>query len=212
MREKSKSAFQLRVRAAIALGAASLALALNFALGNPLFKLLSGGGVNAATRAAPARPAVPVKRRSVERVPKSKGKTQDEFAEYNPALNLDELQNILSRPAPRLARTPFELEPAPQLIQPVVQEAPPPPPPPPPPPTPPPPPIMLKVVGYSERIKEAYICESRADGSCTDDKAVYVVHEGEEFGNRYKAVRLTPQQVEVEDHTTHQTAPLPVPE
>ena len=39
-----------------------------------------------------------------------------------------------------------------------------------------------------------------------------MVHEGEEFGKRYKAVKITPQQIEVEDQTTHQTGQLLIPQ
>jgi hypothetical protein len=208
-------------KATAGVGALLLLLVLNLALGNPLFNLFFGAAVRAGTRPTPPPAIAPGKdktskdktgkaspqgasRSAADPAPKAK----DEFALYDPSLKLEELKDLVSRPVPKLDRNPFEWEPTPQELKPNPTPTPPPPP-------PAPPPIMLKVVGYSEKpggIKEAYICETGADKECSPDKEVYVVHEGEEFGNRYKTIKITPQQIDVEDQTGHQTGQLMVPQ
>ena len=203
---KGTEGFRSVNKAAVGVGVLLILLLLNLALGNPLFHLFFGAGVNAGTRPTPPRPTA--SKDGAEKAP-SKGvskttavpstKVKDELARYDPSLNLDELKDILSRPTPQPGRNPFELHATPKAV-PTNPE------PPPPQAPPPPPPIPLKAVGYSEKpggVKEAYV---------TDDQEVYVVHEGEEFGKRYKAVKITPQQIEVEDQTTHQTGQLLIPQ
>lgn len=206
-------------KAAAGAGALLLLLVLNLGLGNPLFHLFFGAAVSAGTRPTPPPAQGPGKdktgkdktgRASPQGASQSTAApgAQDEFARYDPSLKLEELNDLASRPVPKLDRNPFEWEPTQSKTNP--EQAPTPPPPP-----PPPPPIMLKVVGYSEKpggTKEAYICESRADGSCNDDKEVYVVHEGEEFGNHYKAVKIVPTEIDVVDEATQQSAQLVVPQ
>lgn len=221
MKENSKgeSPSSFEKRAMIGLSVVLLGLAVNLVLGNPLFKLLFSGDVNAGSRPAPSPSAATVKDPAVKPSAKTVSKpsaktpvkTQDEFARYDPSLHVDELQKVLARPLPKLDRNPFAFPPTPQEIK-IKEEASKPQPPPPP---PPPPPILLKVVGFSEKPgggQEAYICESSADGKCRDDVEVYVVHEGEEFGKHYKAVKLMPTEVDVLDQTTQQSAQLLVPQ
>jgi hypothetical protein len=203
---RGTAGFQSVNKATVGVGVLLVLLLLNLALGNPLFHLFFGAGVNAGTRPTPPRPTAS-KNGAEKAPPKGVSKTttgpatkvKDELARYDPSLNLDELKDILSRPAPQPGRNPFELHATPKAV-PTNPE------PPPPQAPPPPPPIPLKAVGYSEKpggVKEAYV---------TDDQEVYVVHEGEEFGKRYKAVKITPQQIEVEDQTTHQTGQLLIPQ
>ncbi len=196
-------------KATAGVGVLLLVLILNLAFGNPLFNLFFGGGVSAGTRPTPPPPVTPGKDKIGRASPKAASKStvgptatiKDEFARYDPSLNLDELKDLVSRPGPKLGRNPFEFGTTPQDLTKKTdqtQTAPPPP--------PPPPPIPLKAVGYAEKpggVKEAYI---------SDDQEVYVVHEGEEFGNRYKAIKITPQQIEVEDQTGHQTVQLLIPQ
>jgi hypothetical protein len=206
---KGTEGFQSVNKAAVGVGVLLVLLFLNLAFGNPLFHLFLGAGVSAGTRPMPPQSKAakdPAEKATPKAAAKSTAgaatKAKDEFARYDPSLNLSELKDILSRPAPQAGRNPFELRaaPAPKAMA-ANPEAPPAPQAP-----PPPPPIPLKVVGYSEKpggIKEAYL---------SDDQEVYVVHEGEEFGKGYKAVKITPQQVEVEDETGHRTVQLLVPQ
>ena len=194
-------------KATVGVGVLLLLLFLNLAFGNPLFNLFFGAGVNAGTRPLPPQPTAASKGQAEKAPPKGASqstatpatKVKDEFARYDPALNLGELKDILSRPAPPPGRNPFELKAPPKVLAKNPE-------PPPPQAPPPPPPIPLKAVGYSEKpggVKEAYV---------SDDQEVYVVHEGEEFGKRYKAIKITPQQIEVDDQTSHQTVQLAIPQ
>jgi hypothetical protein len=120
---------------------------------------------------------------------------------YDPQVHWDTLKQINDRPLPDLKRNPFEFEPTPQEIQaknaalhPVPAGP------------PPPPPIPIKALGYQQDGKgalKAYL---------SDDQETYVVHEGEEFGQRFKVLKITSSTVEVEDETYHQTAQLPYPQ
>jgi hypothetical protein len=112
---------------------------------------------------------------------------------------LDLLKEIQDRPLPKLARNPWEFEaraaPAPQAKgEASVAPAPPPKPPPPP----------LKAVGVTQKsggINEAIV---------SDDQEIYIVHEGETFARRFRVVKITPSQVEIDDDTTHETIRLPI--
>ncbi|MBZ5544713.1 MAG: hypothetical protein LAO07_13700 [Acidobacteriia bacterium] len=125
----------------------------------------------------------------------------DELARYDPAIHLDQLKELQSRPLPKLSRNPFEstVHAAPKQAQaagaaPAKAT-----------PTPPPPP-PLKVVGYTEQaggLREAIV---------TDEDQIYVVHEGETFAKRYQVLKISPTQVEVTDETTRQNIQLPVPQ
>jgi hypothetical protein len=214
---KATGGFQSVNKAAAAVGVLLLLLVLNLAFGNPLYNLFFGKGVSAGTRPA-APPRVAPGNNNIAKA-SSKGPSQssartapmkDEFARYDPSLNLDEMKALLSRPVPKLERNPFQLEAPPQEVKKVEEQAPAPPPPP-----PPPPPILLKAVGLLEKpggSPEAYICESDASGKCRDDVEVYVVHEGEQFGKHYKAVKIVPTQIDVVDEATQQSAQLLVPQ
>ena len=205
---KGVERFQSVNKASVGVGVLLALLILNLAFGNPLFHLFFGAGVSAGTRPMPPRPTAASKDQAEKTSPKRASKstagpaakTKDEFARYDPSLNVGVLKDILSRPLSQPGRNPFELKAAPKVLTNVPE------PPPQPQAPPPPPPIPLKAVGYSEKpggVKEAYV---------SDDQEVYVVHEGEEFGKRYRAVKITPQQIEVEDQTTHQTLQLAVPQ
>jgi hypothetical protein len=123
----------------------------------------------------------------------------DELARYDPAVRLDLLKELQSRPLPKMARNPFEFEakPAP-VAEPQSAAAPAQPPQPPAPP--------LKAVGYTERaggVREAIV---------SDDQEIYVVHEGETFAKRFRVLQISPSVVEVDDDATHQTIRLPIPQ
>jgi hypothetical protein len=207
---KGTEGFRAVNKATVGMGVLLLLLFLNLAFGNPLFHLFLGAGVSAGTRPMPpqrkAASKDPPEKPPLKGASRSSAlpatKVKDEFARYDPSLNMDELNGILTRPAPQPGRNPFELKatPGPQAMAKNPE------PPPPPQVPPPPPPIPLKAEGYSEKpggVKEAYI---------TEDQEVYVVHEGEEFGKGYKVVKITPQQIEVEDQNGHRTVQLPVPQ
>jgi hypothetical protein len=60
-------------------------------------------------------------------------------------------------------------------------------------------------MGYSEGrggTKEAMV---------SDEDQIFVVHEGDAVGTRYKVIKITPTVITVEDATLHQTVDLPVP-
>jgi hypothetical protein len=206
---KGTERFQSVNKATVGVGVLLVLLSLNLAFGNPLFHLFLGAGVSAGTRPVPPQ-HVAASKDQAEKAPRKgasapaagPARVKDELARYDPSLNLGELKDILDRPAPQPGRNPFEVRAArgPQAVAKNPEPAPTPQPPPPPPPPP------LKVVGYSEKpggVKEAYV---------SDDQDVYVIHEGEEFGKGYKAIKITPQQIEVEDQTNHRTVQLLVPQ
>ena len=159
-------------------------------------RLILGSGGSVPKPSSP--PAAPT-----ARAEKSGSKPVGELAQYNPVVRLDVLKDLNDRPLPQLDRDPFEFEPTPQEVAAAkqaeqVKNTPPPP--------PPPPPIPFKAVGF----------EQTANGSraayLTDDQETYIVHEGEEFAQRFKVVKITSTTVEVADETYHQTAQLPYPQ
>ncbi len=124
----------------------------------------------------------------------SAAKGGDELARYDPKVHLDLLKELQSRRFPQLPRNPFEIMAPPQS----EASAPPPEVKP-----PPPPPIPLKALGYSEKgpgQQEAFVA---------DDEQTYIVHEAETFGQKYKVLKITPQSIEIEDESSHQTIQLP---
>lgn len=129
-------------------------------------------------------------------------KTAKDLTQLDPVLRLDELKELLARPAPKMDRNPFEFAPTPQEIRRIKEEASKPPAPPPP---PPPPPLPLQAVGFSDtgKGKQAYI---------TDQQETYIVGEGDEFGGKYKVLKITATQVEVEDESSHQNVQLLIPQ
>jgi hypothetical protein len=131
------------------------------------------------------------------------GKQQisDELSRYDPLVKLELLKEFEDRPLPKLDRNPFEFVAAParrlagQMTAAAAAPQP-----------PPPPPLTLKLMGYSEGkggVKEAVV---------SDEDQLFVVHEGDSVGTRYKVIKITPTVITVEDATLHQTVDLPVPE
>jgi hypothetical protein len=120
-------------------------------------------------------------------------------------LRLDVLKEIDERPLPELTRNPFEFGPTPEEIKAAdeaqkLAEHPAPPPP------PPPPPVPFKAMGYQQDTKGqrlAYL---------SDDQETYIVREGQEFGQRFKVLKITDASVEVQDETYHQIVQLPYPQ
>jgi hypothetical protein len=131
-----------------------------------------------------------------------KQRIPDELSRYDPLVNLELLKEFEDRPLPQVARSPFEFVGAPARMLPTetASAAPPPAQP------PPPPAVTLKPMGYSEGkggVKEAMV---------SDEDQVFVVHEGDPVGTRYKVIKITPTVITVEDSTLHQTVDLPVPQ
>jgi hypothetical protein len=120
-------------------------------------------------------------------------------------LRLDVLKEINERPLPELTRNPFEFGPTPEEMQ-KAEEAkkladnPPPPPP------PAPPPVPFKAMGFQQDAK------GRRVAYLSDEQETYIVHEGEEFGQRFKVLKITDASVEVQDETYHQIVQLPYPQ
>ena len=120
-------------------------------------------------------------------------------------LRLDALKEIDERPVPELTRNPFEFGPTPQEIQRAEEEknraehpAPPPP--------PPPPPVPFKAMGFQQDTK------GQRTAYLSDEQETYIVREGQEFGQRFKVLKITDASVEVQDETYHQIVQLPYPQ
>jgi hypothetical protein len=177
------------------LGAVSLVLVVHLVL------KYNGGGTGdmrhwASTPARAKANTVPSPKVAV-----GKQKISDELSRYDPLVNLDLLKEFEDRPLPELNRNPFEFVGGRVQASPVQTAAAGPAPPPP----PSPPPVTLKPMGYSEGkggVKEAMV---------SDEDQVFVVHEGDSVGTRYKVIKITPTVITVEDATLHQTVDLPVP-
>src|SRR3974377_1687914 len=129
---RGTAGFQSVNKATVGVGVLLVLLLLNLALGDPLFHLFFGAGVNAGTRPTPPRPtarkdgAKKAPPRGVSKAPAGPAsKVKDQLARYDPSLNLDELKDILSRPAPQPGRNPFELHATPKAV-PTNPEPPPP--------------------------------------------------------------------------------------
>ena len=124
----------------------------------------------------------------------------DELSRYDPDVKQDLMKEFEDRPLPELRRNPFEFVAGPTQASPAqaaVQAAAAPQP-------PPPPPVTLKLMGYSEGkggVKEAMV---------SDEDQVFVVHEGDSVGTRYKIIKITPTVVTIQDATLHQNVDLPV--
>jgi hypothetical protein len=139
--------------------------------------------------------------RPVAKAPSGKQKISVELSRYDPVVKLDLLKELEDRPLPELERNPFEFVTAPAnaatahttAAGPAAAQP------------PPPPPVTLKLMGYSEGkggIKEAMV---------SDEDQVFVVHEGDSIGTRYKIIKITPTVITVQDATIHQTVDLPFP-
>jgi hypothetical protein len=128
-----------------------------------------------------------------------KQEISDELSRYDPLVKLERLKEMEARPLPELGRNPFEFVAGPTPVFPVQATGGAPAQP------PPPPSVTLKAMGYSEGkggVKEAMV---------SDEDQVFVVHEGDSVGTRYKVIKITPMVITVEDATLHQTVDLPVP-
>ena len=177
------------------LGAVALALLVNLVL-----QLNRGrtGNTRPVAGTPPSRKA-----RTVRGAPGGAGKQKipDELSRYDPVVKQDMMKEFEGRPLPELRRNPFDFVEGPSAASPVqaaVQAAAAAPQP------PPPPPVTLKLMGYSEGkggVKEAMV---------SDEDQVYVVHEGDSVGTRYKVIKITPTVVTVQDATLHQNVDLPV--
>lgn len=171
------------------LGVVCLLLVMNLVL------QLGGGRVGASRGQAPAGGAA-----GRHPAPGSAQSDVDELSRHDPAVRLDLLQKLQSRPLPEATRSPFGVDAPPKAAQPGTPAPATPSQPPPPPPTPP---ITLKALGYSEK------GQGQLEAFVADDEQSYVVHEGETFAQRYRVLRITPKFIEVQDDSTHQTAQLP---
>jgi hypothetical protein len=123
----------------------------------------------------------------------------------DPELHADQLKELDSRPLPDFTRNPFEFAPTPEEIK--AQQAadvraknPPPAPP------PAPPPVPFKAMGYQ---KDA---SGQMRAYLSDDQSTYIVRPGQQFGQRFKVLKITNTSVEVEDESYHQIVELPYPQ
>jgi hypothetical protein len=177
------------------LGAVSLALLVNLVL-----QINRGHAGGTRPRATPP-PRAKATTLPGPKAPAGKQSVSDELSRYDPVVKLDLLKELADRPLPELNRNPFEFVGAPgnaaaaQTAAAAPAAAQP----------PPLPPVTLKPMGYSEGkggVKEAMV---------SDEDQVFVVHEGDSIGTRYKVIKITPTVITVEDATIHQTVDLPVP-
>jgi len=185
------------------LGVVSLALLVHLVLqisrghaGDARPRVTAPRGAKVTTTAR-AKPTAPPGAKSTA----AKPSVPDELSRYNSEVELGLLKQLDDRPIPELKRNPFEFVGAPiQAAAPAMPAQA---------PTaqpPPPPPITLKPMGYSEGkggVREAMV---------SDEDQVFVVHEGDSVGTRYKVVKITPTAITVEDATIHQTVDLPIPQ
>ena len=177
------------------LGAVSLALLVNLVL------QINRGRAGETRPRATTPPRAKATTLPGPKAPAGKRRVSDELSRYDPVVKLDLLKEFEERPLPEMDRDPFEFVAAPAKAAPGQTAAagpaaaqP-----------PPPPPVTLKPMGYSEGkggVKEAMV---------SDEDQVFVVHEGDSIGTRYKVIKITPTVITVEDATIHQTVDLPVP-
>ena len=177
------------------LGVVSFALLVNLVV-----RINRGHAGNTRPRAT-APPRAKATNLPGPKAPAGRQKVSDELSRYNPVVKLDLLKELEDRPLPELDRNPFEFVATPPHVAPgqtaaatpaAAQPA-------------PPPPVTLKPMGYSEGkggVKGAMV---------SDEDQVFVVHEGDSIGTRYKVIKITPTVITVEDATIHQTVDLPVP-
>ncbi len=146
--------------------------------------------------AGPTSPAShPPATRRLQTAPR---RSAGEPAANDPLVQSGLLKTLQNRPLPELGRNPFEFKTAPAVApaaQPAAAPAAAPP--------PAPPPVTLKPMGYNEKpggVREAFV---------SDDEQVYVVHEGESFAKKFRVLKITPTEMEIEDESLHQTIRLP---
>ena len=176
------------------LGAVSLALLVN------LVVQINRGHAGDRRPRATTPPRAKATTLPSAKAPAGKQSVSDELSRYDPVVKLDLLKELEGRPLPELDRNPFEFVGAPANATPAQTAAAAPAAQP-----PPPPPVTLKPMGYSEGkggVKEAMV---------SDEDQVFVVHEGDSIGTRYKVIKITSTVITVEDATIHQTVDLPVP-
>ena len=122
------------------------------------------------------------------------------LSRYDPELYLELLKKVQSRPLTPISRDPFAFQSptpprpaasaAPQAAAPAAPA--------------PPPPSPLKAMGYSDMpggVREAYV---------SYEDQVYSVHEGDTIGNKFKVLKVSPTQVEVEDASSKEKLKLPI--
>jgi len=122
------------------------------------------------------------------------------LSRYDPELNLELLKKLQSRPLSPLGRDPFAFE-SPSPPRPAASAAPQGPAPAPPAPPPPPP---LKAMGYADMpggVREAYV---------SYEDQVYSVQEGDTIASKFKVLKVSPTQVEVEDASSKEKLKLPI--
>ena len=68
-----------------------------------------------------------------------------------------------------------------------------------------PPPIPLRAIGYSEK------AGARPEAYLMDNDEVYVVHDGDLLSNRFRILKITSTNVEVQDGASGEKAQLPIP-
>jgi hypothetical protein len=122
------------------------------------------------------------------------------LSRYDPELNLELLKKLQSRALSPIGRDPFAFQsptpPRPAASAGPQEAAPAPPAPPPPPP--------LKAMGYSDMPgggREAYV---------SYEDQVYSVHEGDTIANKFKVLKVSPTQVEVEDASSKEKLKLSI--
>jgi hypothetical protein len=190
-----KATGQIQKWGAGVLGVVSLALLVYLILE------INGGRAGNTHPRATAPPRAKTTTGTGAKAPAGKPSVSDELSRYDSVVKLDLLKELEDRPLPELERNPFEFvaapakgaaagAPAPALAaEPAA-----------------PPPVTLKPMGYSEGrggVKEAMV---------SDEDQVFVVHEGDSVGTRYKVIKITPTVITVEDATLHQTVDLPIPQ
>jgi len=121
----------------------------------------------------------------------------ERLSRYDPELKLNLLKKLQNRPLPQMGRDPFAYtaaaRPAPAAAPQEAAAAPAPPPPPP-----------LKAMGYMDMaggVREAYV---------SFEEQVYSVHEGDTIASKFKVLKVTPTQVEVQDVSSSETIKLPI--
>jgi hypothetical protein len=131
---------------------------------------------------------------------KSPAHGAEDLAQFNPAVHLDALKALDSRPLPAEPRNPFDFvggaPPPPQMAAPAPRPLPP----------PPPPPLPLKAVGYNE------MPGGQKEAMVTYNNDLNVVHEGDVIGAKYKVLSISSNMVVVEDGSTHEKLDLPIPQ
>jgi hypothetical protein len=121
------------------------------------------------------------------------------LSRYDPELNLELLKKVQSRSLSPVGRDPFVFQsptpprPAGSAAPQAAPEAP-----------APPPPSPLKAMGYSEMpggVREAYV---------SYEDQVYSVQEGDTIASKFKVLKVSPTQVEVEDASSKEKLKLPI--